>query len=178
MTATIIANPTADVDVDVPLRADGRGYRYEMIFDRARSRAYADTTSELLAVLIGGYESLDTDERLTSRIRYASDLLAPAQAAVLARADQRTLAPEDLAVLTQPRFQPVVVDAWGCPVPLVLLDVHYAPYTNIPAPVSSLEDVTNPVNIHWVRPADEFELLASLDRLGLISLAESNDYIV
>ena len=99
MAAVLTRNPTTDTPVDPPRHEDGTGFRYEMIFETDRSRAYADTPADLLDVLVPGYTALTEEERLVARIGYATNLLAPLQAAVLGAVDQSLLSDEDKAVL-------------------------------------------------------------------------------
>lgn len=178
MVAVLIRNPSVDQDVDGPAKPDGTRYRFEMIYQQGRSRAYADTATELVGVFIAGYEEMSEEDRLRARVEYTTGLLAPVQATVLQGFDGSELTEAERAVLFQPRHAPVVVEEWSAQVPLVLLDVHYAPYSDIPAPVSALEDVYDPSNIYWLRAADEFDFLTALHRIGIISLGESNDFVV
>lgn len=179
MTAVLLKNTDADSAApEAPRKDDGSGYRFEMIFEQGRSRAYADLTADLLDVLIAGYAAGDEIERLRARVEYATGLLAPLQAVVLSQADQQAIPAEDLEVLLRPRYEPVVVDEWSSEVPLVLIDLHYAPHSDIPAPLSTLGDTADPDNIWWLRPGAEWDLLVSLDRVGLIGLGENTDFIV
>lgn len=174
----VLTHPAPEGDIIDPVKADGSRYRYEMIFEQGRTRAYADTAADLLDVFIDGYSDLDEGERLKARIEYATGLLAPMQATILHGSDQSDLSEEDRAVILQPRHEPVVVGEWSATVPLVLLDVHYVPFSDIPAPVSTFGDVANPSNLMWLRPSDEYEFLMSLHRIGIINIGENPDYVV
>lgn len=178
MAAVLTRNPDAEEKIVDPVKADGSRYRYEMIFEGGRSRAYADTAIELVDALVPGYEAMDEEGRTRARVSYASSLLAPVQATVLQRVDQTAIPEAEKRVLLQPRFEPVVVEEWSSEVPLVLLDVHYQPYSDIAAPVSTLESGGDPRNLIWLRAADDLSLVLSLDRAGLISLGESTDFAV
>lgn len=181
MAAVMTSNPLAEDDttpVEAPRKADGSGYRFEMIFEGRHSRAYADTAVELLDCLIPGYETMSVEERLNARVAFGTGLLAPTQAEVLQSVNQTALNEDEKAVLLAPRYEPITVAEWGSEVPLVLLDVHYAPHSEQPAPVSTLEDVTNPRNILWIRVVDDYEMLLSLADIGYISLGENNEYTI
>jgi hypothetical protein len=178
MPAVLTRNPAPNEDIVDPVKNDGSRYRFEMICEQGRSRAYADTAVDLLDVLMPGYGALPEDERIKARVEYATGLLAPMQATILQNHDQSQISDEDKAVLLQPRYEPVQVEEWSSEVPLVLLDVHYQPFGDVPAPMSMLEDVVNPRNIVWIRASDEFEMLLSLNRVGFISLGENNDFAV
>ena len=179
MAAVLTRNPNTGEDVVAPTKADGSLYRYEMIFDRQRSRAYGDTAADLIDALVPGYATLGSDEeRIKARVRYATGLLAPLQASVLQQVDQTALSNAEKDVLLKPRFEAVTIDEWASEVPLVLLDVHYSPFSEIDAPVSTLEDVENPRNIIWVRAGEEYDLLMSLSNIGVITVAENSDFVV
>lgn len=174
----VLTRPAPEGDIIDPVKPDGSRYRFEMLFDQGRSRAYADIAADLLGVFIDGYADLGEDDRVKARIEYATGLLAPMQATILHGSDQQDLSDEDRAVILQPRHEPVVVEEWSSTVPLVLLDVHYVPFSDVPAPVSTLEDVADPSNLMWLRPSGEYEFLMSLHRVGVISLGENPDFVV
>lgn len=182
MAAVLTRNDLVEADnapeIEPPRKSNGDGYRFEMIFNGGGSRAYADTAVELIDVLIPGYEALDTNARVQARVTYGTALLPRVQATVLQDVDQEAIPEAEKSVLLQPRFEAVVVDEWASEVPLVLLDVHYAPHSEIPAPRSALEDVASPRNLIWVRVIEDYDMLLSLHDIGLINLAESNDFIV
>lgn len=181
MAAVITRNPLTDdnpVAIEPPHKDDGSGYRFEMIYEGGRSRAYADTAADLIDVLIPGYAALDEAQRLQSRVSYGTGLLAPMQAEVLQSVDQTALSEDERAVLLAPRYEPIAVAEWGSEVPLVLLDVHYAPHSDLSAPRSTLEDVAQPRNLLWIRVAEEYDMLLSLAQIGYISLGENNEYAV
>lgn len=177
LTAVVIRNVLNDEDLAPATRPDGARYRFEMIFQQGHSRAYADTAEDLMDVLAPGYAGLSQDEQVTARTRHATDLLAPLQAQVL-HAHPGPVSEEEQEVLLSARHVPLEVGEWGSAVPLVLVDVHYRPYSDIPAPTSALADVTDPPNIIWLRPADPYDYLVSLARAGVVVLSESNDFRV
>lgn len=171
--------PNDDTLTQAPVKDGGSWFRFEMVCDGGKTRAYADTADELLAVLLGPtYGAADEPGRLHARIDYATRLTARVQAVVYTSASTATISEADRAVLLQPRHQSVVVDEWSCEVPLVLVDVHYFPHTETPAPRSTIDDTINPVNLIWLRPADSLGFLVSLATAGVIDLAEQNDYTI
>lgn len=177
MTARLAKNAFGEEDLRVPTKDDNSRYRYEMICQGESTRAYADTITDLLAVLIPGYADLDEAGQARARVQYAADTLAPLQAVVLSRFDRRTIPAEDLDVLTRPRHEPVVVEEWASTVPLVVMDVDYAPYTEIPAPMSATDHSVNPENLIWLRAGeDEDTFMVSLANAGIVTLNEALDY--
>lgn len=60
-------------------------------------------------------------------------------------------------------------DLWKSASPLVLLDIHYAPYAEIPPPLSSYGDYQYVPNIIWLETMGEEEFLNSLTRIGYIT---------
>jgi hypothetical protein len=178
MPAVIVTNQFGE-DIEAPHKEDGARYRYEMLFAGQTRRAYADDATSLVAALLGEtYTDLDDQERLSARVRFGTGLLSPLQASALEGFDVSALSADEQALLFQPRHEPVVAEEWASEVPLVLLDVHYAPFSDIPAPLSSVEQGLSPRNLLWVRVADEMDLILSLDRIGYITVGESTDFVV
>lgn len=135
---------------------------------------YADTVTELVGELIDGYDDLardssGNDQALEARYSQALTMAAGLQAMVCRRAvdagdlDVDAEPDETLTAFFQERTVPFVgLDGdtfWNHPVPLVLLDVDYAPFTDRDRPSG---------NILWIEPSDEAAYLRSLDRLGLV----------
>ena len=59
----------------------------------------------------------------------------------------------------------------GSPVPLVLLDALYRPYTDRQAPISGIDgDVRDPSNILWLRTASADSYVQSLAHAGVVQL--------
>ena len=181
MAAVITRNPLADdhsAAIEPPHKDDGSGYRFEMIYEGAASRAYADSAADLIDLLIPGYADMGAEEKTNARVAYGTGLLAPTQAQVLQHVDQSALSEQERAVLLAPRYEPVTITEWASEVPVVLLDVHYAPHSDLDAPRSTLEDVADPRNIAWIRVEEEYQMLVSLAQVGYIGLAENSEYTV
>jgi hypothetical protein len=171
-------------EVVAPLSRAGRPFYFEL---RHRGwRYYADTAQRLLPVLIRGYpplppgppavdpdqEQLIEDEnsdglgerRLQARVRHAAGTRNGLAVERLFRVEQRLgpLGPTERKVLMAPTWHPPAVDDWRHEVPLVLLDVMFRPYTDVPCPTG---------NIVWLRPATADGYLRSLATAGVIQLA-------
>lgn len=177
MTAVVVANTfgTGDPPSNIPLRHDNTPYRYEMIFDGGKSRAYADTADELLGVLITGYETMSQDQQLVARIEHAVRTQATLQARINAAHDLSQCSPDELVVLRGHRNTPPEVEVWTCPVPLVLVDVFYKPIGNLPRPSSGIVDVEQPPNLLWLSPTEPYDFLVSLHEAEVIILNEHMD---
>jgi hypothetical protein len=148
-----------------PARPDGQPYQYEMVY--GAWRGYADTTDELAALLIPGYDQLtDNTARLTARIRYATDVHVPLQASVAADGDLSACTGEQRALLLGARDTPPAVTAWQAPVPLVLVSSFYEPAGPLPRPAAAAGS-----EIIWIEPQTSDTLLASLHAAGWITLA-------
>lgn len=176
--AIVIPNTTtADGDVPaIPLRPEGTPYRFEMGFDAFRSRAYADDTSDLLGCLIPGYAELNDDQRLHARLDHAVRTQVTFQAVINHAHSSTAATPEEWAVLEATRAVPPAITEWGCEIPLVVVDLFYEPFTETPAPVSTIADVDEPPNLYWLKPSDEVAYLVSLAAAGFISLNEHQAY--
>lgn len=188
MTAVTMRNTREGADpVDPPVHEDGTLYPFSMYYDGDKRVAFADTPAALLGVLIPGYEDLETEqERVKARILLATTAQVALQAQINAEIDEEAwaaLSETERTVLSGPRFEQPhgwgdgeMGDVWEPAIPLVLVETGYAPYVpERPQPISGLGDVENPENMIWLRPAEEWEFLASLASAGYIGLYEATD---
>ena len=175
MTATI-RNTTAAMHVDtldIPTRPDGTRYRFELIHGYART--YADTADELLAAVIPGYGDLpDEAARLRARMWHTARLQVNLQAGLVTPVDIANSTPAEQDILLGFVGEPPAVDSWDSPVPLVLIDSDYAPYTDRTRP-AGVPDVEHPDNVIWLSPTDPYDLLSSLHRAGTVTLSEDTE---
>ena len=152
-----------------PVRPDGRPYRFEMIHDGGWRRTYADDYTELAAALIPGYAGLDGElARVKARIRHAVSVQVATQAEINLTMGTASCTPAEREVLTADRAVPPAVAQWAAPVPLVLVDAFYAPFTATPRPVAQ-----TPGRIFWLSPGTEPDHLRALAALGVITLSEN-----
>lgn len=155
----------------VPTRTDGSFYRYELICDGGWSRVYDDSTEGLMDHLCPGYLRMSADGRLAARIRHAVDAQVRVQAQLNSffHASPRTKSEEE--VLNSSRDVQPSLSQWDCAVPLVVVDAFYAPYTDVPAPISGIADVAMPPNLWMLHPAaGELEYLRSLHEASFLDL--------
>lgn len=192
MAAIVLANaPEGHTPPDVPRKDNGDLYDYFMSYENGRYLAYADDPVDLLDLLIPGYADSDEDDRIMARIRLALDVQTQAQALVLAAVPQEeidSLKPWEHKVLVHEggssphgwgaeAGEPVeagsgeTVDIWYSKVPLILVDTGYAPFTDVPRPLSALGDTRNEENLIWLRPSDEEDFLDSLALVNFIYFA-------
>jgi hypothetical protein len=137
--AVLTRNPREGVVPDVPHRPDGGLYRFEMIFDGGRYRAYADTVTELCEQLIPGYAELEDDiSQAAARIQHAVRAQVLLQAAIVADADLSGCNGEEQELLLGPRHVPPAIEVWEADVPLVLVDTYYEPLARYPGPKGGL----------------------------------------
>lgn len=194
MTAVLTANNRAARDNFAPppaLKEDGSNYAFRMAFDNGARFADADTTEELLEVLAPGYLELDEEGRMVARIGLAKNVQLLARGSLLANLSQDELdaledwelnllawdEPEDphgwgdgsRLPTSDPTVEADTLDVWKSKHPLVLLDISYTPFTEVPRPVSVFGDYADEVpNLVWLRPVDELTFLRSLSRIGYI----------
>jgi hypothetical protein len=178
MTAVVIQNTYSEEEPPSPiLREDGTPMGYCMYFNALSHIAFADTYPELLDVLLAGYLDMTDVERLDARIRAGSNIAAQLQAAILFEEDvtPESVSEEEWRILTAPRSLPQPrADWWACPIPLVVVETAYHPYTDVSRPASALADgIAQAPNLLWIRPAEEEDFLRSLSELGVITLLES-----
>jgi len=163
----------------VPTRPDGSFYRYEMICDGGWTRVYDDSAVNLLTHLIPGYTRYNDEQRLAARIRHAVDCQVRLQARLNVFFAASPRDPMEQHVLYGHRNTPPEVREWKSPIPLVLVDAFYAPYTEMPTPYSAIADVAMPPNLWWLRAAEsELEYLRSLHETSVIDLHIARDEVI
>lgn len=147
-----------------PLHEDGSPYRLEAATDRGW--IYADRPGGLLAALIEGYDPAgDRFDRVRARTGHALVVATQLQGELLAGRSGPVLDEEACRVLEQAPY-PVTVAVWDAAAELVLLDVHYRPFTALSPPLAVRGA------IRWLRPSGEWDYLVSLAEAGRIRLAE------
>jgi hypothetical protein len=156
-----------------PRRGDGMAYRYELLYDGATRRAYADTVTELLAALIPDYLAVSDDEtRLTRRIVHAVHTQVALQAALVADLGLRGCHDDDTKVLLAPRDTPPALTVWAAPVPLVLVTSFYQPAGPLPRPRATAPPGGRVGRLLWLDPDSEARYLRSLHDAGVVHLHE------
>jgi hypothetical protein len=161
----MITLPNSRGDTPIPLPTKPDGSRFPFALTTPQSRAYADSLTELIDALIPGYSALDDGTANLERLLYAVTTQVTLQARLntAASADTwRSLPDDQRGVLLSDRTQPPELELWEAPIPLVLVDTFYAPFTTRRRPNG---------NIVWLRPFDETEFLASLAEASLIGVA-------
>lgn len=125
---------------------------------------FADSLSDIVGVLIDGYNELDDehedDLHLQARIDYLAPLAANAQVMVLADLAERgiQLTEQELNAALAPKEQAAGITRWNPAEPVILLTTAYDPYTDEPRPDGS---------VLWMDPTNESAFLSSLNKLGL-----------
>lgn len=160
---------------DVPLSESGRMPRFQMFPDANLTVVYAETAEDLLDHLIGGYAGGSEQEKFEARCRFVLRLVPRLQATANADLDRAQVSDDEWATLNNGRSEPLRVAEWSSPALLFLADVDYAPFTDVPAPASGIDDTEDPSNLIWIRAADEYDLIVSLHRAGYITLREAID---
>lgn len=166
MPATITAAP--NIETRLPVRPDGTPW--PLLLVQGDSVTGADTAGELLAVLIPGYENLPDDDeghdealwrRYESAVATAAELQETLLAAAAVRGDfdAARAGESTLTALLADKTIPCSHTEWRFPVPLVLIDTDYTPFTPRPRPEG---------RVIYLRPAQEHDYLASLAEAGLI----------
>lgn len=163
MVAHLAQNTPADQDP--PQSPDGEDHAYEMIFDGGGSRAWADSTVDLLDVLISGYQAMSIEDRFAARLALALQVRSVVQAAINSERDLDGEPAGVVAALTHPDPTAPPVRTWASGHPLVVLDVHYRPFTEIQPPVTAGDGV-----LLWFKVEDEDDFLLSLHSAGYVSL--------
>lgn len=162
-------------DLPTPLNGDGEPFLYCMIFNADTVMAFSDSATALVDLLIDGYLEIpepDVVEQATQRTMFAVGAQVRTQAAIVARANLSLATPEERTMLGGSRDTPPELTVWECPIPLVLVDAFYEPYSNSPRPVGRPRTGgERDSNIIWLSFVDEVEFLYGLHRAGEIQLA-------
>lgn len=169
MSAIVIANPTAtEPTPPAPTRPAGGPYRFCMIFDAGRRRAFADTARDLLPLLIADYPAQGSPvAAAAARLEYAVRCQTALQAQLLADPYAlRHCDPTERQLLMSSRAEPPQIQRWSGPVPLVLVTTFYAPTTFRPRP-----EADGGAEVWWIDPSEELTLLQDLHRYGLLHLS-------
>lgn len=130
---------------------------------RSGDAIFADSLSDIVAVLIPGYAELDDehedDLHLQARIDALAPLASQAQALVLADLASRDihLTEAELTAAMRDKEHSAGISRWNPAEPLVLLTTVYEPFTDEPRPEGS---------ILWLDPTNEAAFLGSLAKLG------------
>lgn len=172
-----MAKTTIEGDLlELPLREDGTQYQFAMLLPD--ETVLADTRTELVGSLIDAYEDIpegaDGDEEaLVARHEFAC-LIAHLQqqhvlgeAALEGRFDPSVESEDTLTAFLSPRTEPIRdVKEWKHELPLVLVALHYAPYTQENAPTG---------NVKFIDPYTETTLLDTLGGLGVLEVLAHED---
>jgi len=166
MPATIITDPITETRL--PARPDGTPW--PLLLVHGSDMTGADTAGELLALLIPGYDRIADDdaghdEALWRRYESAVATAGELQETLIATASLRSdfdaarAGEAGLTALLADKTVPCEIPQWRHPVPLVLIDTDYEPFTPRPRPEG---------RVIYLRPAQEHDYLASLAEAGLI----------
>jgi hypothetical protein len=193
MTAVLSTNNISSRDNRAPAPAvheDGSSYPWRMFFQNNQRIVDADTTEEILDYLIPNYTLMTVEEKRKSRVGLAEAVQVFARATILSEIspdEAEAMADWEWEILNYENDEnsdpygwgdgskPIGTengdepDQWNSERQLVLLDVHYVPYTEVIPPLSSEGDYKEVKNIVWLRPSGEENLLTSLSRIGYIT---------
>ena len=158
-----------------PLTPAGQPYQYRWVdHDNGGDLVYAETADDLLGEWIPGYQDADPSGRGLLRAEHAVRIRDALVAQLLVDAENNgtSITPEQEAILLADLDKMPDIQRWDPPVPLVLLEGMYRPYTDRLPPLSGIDgDVRDPRNIIWLRNAHPEDYIQSLAAAGLIDLA-------
>jgi hypothetical protein len=140
-------------------------YRYQMVYGQGRQRVMADDPADLLSHLIPGYLDFPPELRPALRTSHAEESLHRLQQRINVAYGLDDVDSDEWRLLTTRHAGPVVIDAWSAPVPLVLVNTHYAPYTEQSRPEE------RGGRIVWLDTTDDETYLNSVALAGEIFLA-------
>ena len=159
-------------DPVAPLTADGQSYRFCWT-DPGQAMVFAETADDLLAHWIQGYRTADAAGRARLRAEHALKVRPGLVANLILEADDAgiQISEEEERLLTADLSDlPADLRRWDSPVPLILLEGAYYPYTDRRPPLSGIDgDVQSPSNIIWLRNASPDRYVVSLAEAGVIT---------
>lgn len=176
MMVTVVAE-SPDEEFVLPEHPEG-GEWLHVLMHSGNQISCADNATELVGVIIDGYAELDpsaNEEADAMRGYHASVVAANAQyglaQAGVAQGDLLVGGGEDNDVLwttlLSGKDRPLPVNLpvmtgqeWTHPVPLVLVDIFYYPYSTLKPPTG---------NVTWVRSVTEVEYLEALSEMNLVN---------
>ena len=165
-------------DQVAPLTPTGSPYQLRWVdHDHGGDLVYAETADDLLDRWIPGYRDADPAGQALLRAQHAVQIRDALVAQLLVDAENNgiTLTPEQEAILLADLDQMPDITRWDPPVPLVLLEGMYRPYTDRLPPLSGIDgDVQEPSNIIWLRNAHPDAYVQSLSAAGIVDIAFHN----
>lgn len=106
-----------------PVQDEGR---YRMVYPAGRRHVTSDDPEELLAELIPGYPAVAPMDRRAARVAHAERELERMQQRVLTAYGSGDCDSAELQVLLDTSADRSVPALWSAPVPLLLVDAHFA----------------------------------------------------
>ena len=165
-------------DPVAPLTPAGVPYQLRWVdHEHGGDLVYAETADDLLGHWLPGYRDADPDEQALLRAQHAVQIRDSLVAQLLVDAENNgiTLTPEQEAILLADLDRMPDITRWDPPVPLVLLEGMYRPYTDRLPPLSGIDgDVREPSNIIWLRNSHADGYVQSLAAAGIIDIAIHN----
>ena len=158
-------------DPVAPLTPVGLPYQLRWVdHDHGGDLVYAETADDLLDQWLPGYAAADPSEQALLRDGLVAQLLVDAESNGI------TLTPDQESILLADLDQMPDITRWEPPVPLVLLEGMYRPYTDRLPPLSGIDgDVRDPSNIIWLRNCHADGYVQSLAAAGVIDLSIHNN---
>lgn len=153
-----------------PRKPDGSLYRYEMLYAGYTQRTYADDHQTLVDALIEGYSRLSATDQWVARLAFMNRAAVVAQAHLNTHPALPSLPLAQRTILQGSRHEPIVVDTWDCPVPLILMATDYLPAGKIPKPRRTQG---MPPNVIYVDPSDDGTFIESLHDIAVVTLNEA-----
>lgn len=180
------------------LREDGSNYAWRMFYDGLQRIADADTLAELIDVLHPSARYLELgspEDKLLARLELGQRVQGELRTMIASRllnegieaqewereillfdngdpygweqGEGEINAVQPFALVAD---TPQQLDKWSHELPLVILDVTHAPYTNVQEPYSSYGHARYVPNIIRIEVASEASLMETLNRVGFITL--------
>lgn len=159
-----------------PVKEDGGLYAFRCHFNSGEHIAFADTLEELVGLFIPGYSEKSVEDKDFERLKFLKGQRTMAAASVVADLHEGQVSEQEYQVLLDSSpsgWGANGLDLWTSQVPLVLVAQDYAPYTEVPRPISGLGDAVAASNLIWLDALNDSTFLESLNGIGLITLSQT-----
>jgi len=172
--ATFITRNLSEADGPIvpPLKDDGSMWSWCMYYNGMWDVAYSDTMTELVAVLIHGYEDMSPEDQDVARIKYAIHAATVAQGSIIGSIEDATdaLTPEQLTQAQHPKHTaPQGMSVWQSRVPFIALTTNYEPYSDARFPETDPDGLVVELD-----PTEEYSFLHGLSHIGFINVMSSS----
>lgn len=195
MSLVVEQNPLAGEHIDPPVKPDGAAYVYWCVNAfKPTERIYADSMDEIANFICGTSADADEDMQWRNRVKTSLSLVVPVREKInrqmqdegielsgwelevydrISASVQLVYGWGDGSAVIRDAAEPIepmnTRDVWTSPVPLVLFDFNYLPYTEIAEPLPASGDYWYASNLFVFRTGENLSFIKSLANMGILN---------